>query len=476
MSTASMRAPPIATDWNSHDDLFREAKFVLNELASVAANSVGATRCIDIVKFSDGLFNKAFLMSMDNGQEIVAKVLNPNAGMAHFTTASEVGTMDFVKLWRARRVLDTPVPRVHTWNSHAQSHPVGAEFIIMEKTEGVPLSLVWDKIELDQRLNVLLDLVSIQKRWLSVSFSHYGGLYYAKDVQPSPGFHYVKDRKVINDPVFASIPAPGREVHYLKSIGTRETKATRELSLPKQMTMFYGPKLYRPDAQAKLTALGQYQNIVDALIPHNTPINDPYLWHNDLHRNNIFSCDVMPLFSHDPDPGLLHWSSGPEPMNLDLPPKPKLSGLSAEEQDAAMREYSHVFMFIAWRKLVQFWNTLPAGLINLASRMFEYGEAHFQSGLVDLKHTWKGLPAGAGNTPFPFEFSDREVDVIKANGEYAVNGVRLKDKVKENMGHLWPSSGSIPHELYDECRATLQEVKEFLIKGLADNEEERAEI
>ena len=44
------------------------------------------------------MFNKAFLMFMDDGREVVAKVPNPNAGIPHFTTASEVATMDFVSL------------------------------------------------------------------------------------------------------------------------------------------------------------------------------------------------------------------------------------------------------------------------------------------------------------------------------------------------------------------------------------------
>ena len=42
------------------------------------------------------MFNKAFLLSMEDGREVVAKVPNPNAGIPHFTTASEVATMDFV--------------------------------------------------------------------------------------------------------------------------------------------------------------------------------------------------------------------------------------------------------------------------------------------------------------------------------------------------------------------------------------------
>lgn len=156
------------TDWNTRDEFFkftrgrfildenenlrkREVVFDMNELAKVAADSVGAAQCVDIRKFADGMFNKAFLMLMDDGQEVVAKVPNPNAGRAHYTTASEVATMDF-----ARRVLDTPAPRVYAWNSNAQSHSVRAEYIIMEKAQGVPLSQVWDAMALPKSFKCCL--------------------------------------------------------------------------------------------------------------------------------------------------------------------------------------------------------------------------------------------------------------------------------------------------------------------------------
>ena len=91
---------------------------------------------------------------MEDGQKVAVKVPNPNAGILHFTTASEVGTLDFVYSsyipsttsllarlnLEARKVLDTPVPHVYLWNSQVKSHPVGVEFIIMDKAEGVPLS------------------------------------------------------------------------------------------------------------------------------------------------------------------------------------------------------------------------------------------------------------------------------------------------------------------------------------------------
>jgi hypothetical protein len=69
--------------------------FDMNELAKVAADSVGAAQCINVRKFTDGMFNKAFLMLMN---EVVAKVPNPNAGRPHYSTASEVATTGFMSV------------------------------------------------------------------------------------------------------------------------------------------------------------------------------------------------------------------------------------------------------------------------------------------------------------------------------------------------------------------------------------------
>ncbi|CAG8239215.1 unnamed protein product [Penicillium salamii] len=475
------RAPPLSrdehhtstdsspTDWNSNDEFFkftrgrfvvgeeenlrkRKIRFDLNRLASVAADSVGATQCISIEKYPDGMFNKAFLMSMDNGRELVAKVPNPNAGIPHFTTASEVATMDF-----ARNILDTPTPRVLSWNSRAESHPVGAELIVMEKAEGVPLSQVWGTMKLPRKLQVLVAMTRLQKQWLGVSFSHYGSLYYTGDVQQLAGNQYVKDGQAIKDSAFVIGPATGRDwvdsgrsslniergpwasiTQFLQAVGTREMKAIQTLEIPKQIALFCGPKLYRPDTEKKLTALEWYRQILDVLIPKNTALTTPCLWHNDLHDDNVFvdpqnperitgiidwqSCHVSPLFNQNPDPAFLDWN-GLEPETLDLAPRPKLSGLSSEDRAAALLEYSSQNLFIGWRKLMHAKNPdlyqlvesrkmAAYGLIFLAHRMFEYGEAHFQSLSVDLKDTWADLPAVSNGTPFSFDFSDADIQRI----------------------------------------------------------------
>lgn len=74
----------------------RHVKFDMNELAKIAASSVGAQACLTIEKCPDGLYNKAFIFTLDNGRQVIGKVPNPIAGIPHFTTASEVATLSFV--------------------------------------------------------------------------------------------------------------------------------------------------------------------------------------------------------------------------------------------------------------------------------------------------------------------------------------------------------------------------------------------
>ncbi|KKK17895.1 hypothetical protein AOCH_004733 [Aspergillus ochraceoroseus] len=335
----------------------RETRFDLNQLARVAADSVGAGQYISIKKYPDGMFNKTFLMTMDNGQEVVSKVPNPNAGVPHFTTASEVATMDF-----ARKVLDTPVPQVYLWNSQAESHPVGAEFIIMDKVKSVPLSQVWGTTKLPQKLKVLLAITRIQKKWLSVSFSHYGSLYYAGDVQQySNSSYYVKDGNTIESSGFTIGPIIARD--------------------------------WLDGARSKLLDINR----------------GPY-----------------------PD----------NPENITV---------------------------------IEFRKTPAYGLIFLAHRMYEDGEAHFQSLLVDLKDSWASLPSVTSNTPSPFDFSQADIERIKLDSDAAVAGTDLVLEAKESLGDLWPDKGFIEHAQYDDCKAALDNVKCQILEQLAETEEEKAE-
>jgi hypothetical protein len=65
-------------------------------LIRLAASAIGSDSCVSVMKISEGQFNKVFLLAIDDGREVIAKLPNPNAGRPHFTTASELATMNFV--------------------------------------------------------------------------------------------------------------------------------------------------------------------------------------------------------------------------------------------------------------------------------------------------------------------------------------------------------------------------------------------
>lgn len=126
-------------------------------------------------------------------------------------------------------------------------------------------------------------------------------------------------------------------------------------------------------------------------------------------------------------------------------------------------------------RVIEFRKTPAYGLIFLAHRMFEYGETHFQSLLVDLKDSWADLPAVASDVPFPFEFSKADIERIKMDSDGAIAGTDLVAEVKKALGDLWPDKGFIEHERYNDCKAALDKVQAQILEQLAETDEEKAE-
>lgn len=113
LSSPTSRIRQDLHDWNENQDFFRYTagrflfeetnqmacryvKFDMNELVHIAASSIASKSCVAVRKLPEGQYSKAFLLTMDDGKRVVAKVPNPNAGRPHYTTASEVATMEFV--------------------------------------------------------------------------------------------------------------------------------------------------------------------------------------------------------------------------------------------------------------------------------------------------------------------------------------------------------------------------------------------
>lgn len=83
--------------WDEEQQLRdRFTPFNVLELQRIAARSVGANKCVAMIKLAEGSFNKTFRLTMDDGSTAIARLPHPIAGPKYYTTASEVATMDFV--------------------------------------------------------------------------------------------------------------------------------------------------------------------------------------------------------------------------------------------------------------------------------------------------------------------------------------------------------------------------------------------
>ncbi|RMD41183.1 hypothetical protein DV735_g3962, partial [Chaetothyriales sp. CBS 134920] len=138
--------------WLRNDKLQREARYVKFDFAALCAKAVkaceGATKVVQYEK-KEGGFNRVFLLGLDNGARVVARIPYRIAGPPRLATNSEVATMAYV-----RSFTKIPVPKVLDWSDDATS--IGTEYIIMEHAPGVQLheNLYFADAPIDQNLKI----------------------------------------------------------------------------------------------------------------------------------------------------------------------------------------------------------------------------------------------------------------------------------------------------------------------------------
>ena len=157
----------------------RYVRFNVPELMRIAAISVGRDKCVEMVKVAEGGFNKIFLLTMDDGYEVIARIPTPIAGPPHYMTASEVATMDFV-----RTQSNIPTPKVFAWASRVDDeNPVGAGYMIIERAQGESLGSCWLSLSTGELAAVIKQIVDMETRLFSASFAKHGSLYYKEDLE-----------------------------------------------------------------------------------------------------------------------------------------------------------------------------------------------------------------------------------------------------------------------------------------------------
>ncbi|KAF9894411.1 Phosphotransferase enzyme [Aspergillus nanangensis] len=284
----------------------RYKAFNVPQLQNLAAQATGSNGCDSITKLAEGGFNKVFRLNMNDGKTILARIPNPNAGPSFYTTASEVATMEF-----ARDVLQIPVPRILGWSA-SPDNPVGSEYIFMEEATGTQLAIQWDGLNPDAKLAIMREVVAIETKLLSVSFSHYGSIYFASDavdgavpaqitsVAPSELKELVSKKYTIGPTVVRDFWKKERSVmnisrgpwsipeEYASSIGWRELEWIKAYAVPKAADDSILVSTAQNNPQEHLRLLEKYLSIVPCLMDVDPLLSQPTLWHGDLHSSNFF--------------------------------------------------------------------------------------------------------------------------------------------------------------------------------------------
>ena len=149
----------------------RHVHFDVPAFKDIAANCVGRRHVRHMEKLAEGGFCRVFLLTMDDGFHVIAKLPYSSTVPKHLTTESEVATLDFLSS------KGIPVPRVYAWSSESDN-AVGSEYVIMEKAPEQPLELRWFGLTQKERVRLVTSFVEIERKMFSFAFSSYGSLYY----------------------------------------------------------------------------------------------------------------------------------------------------------------------------------------------------------------------------------------------------------------------------------------------------------
>lgn len=475
----------------------RYRKFNLQALldTSVKAACNEEISCVKLLKCVEGQFNKAFLLTMSNGLEVVARLPNPNAGPAFYTVASEVATRHFL-----RDKLGIPIPRVYGWSAEA-CNPVGAEYIIEEKATGQPLGNVWANLTLAAQLDVVNQVVDMEKKIASVSFPKHGCIYYETDLKlKSLDYEALCSRHGFSEsvtgqkdqlPVFVIRPSAnpnfwGREraamnldrgpwgnvADYAAALGKNEIEWAT--SYARQRINFYRSMETPETPNDYITLIKGFLGLSPFLAASSNIEQPNRISHPDLHLDNVFI-----------DPGtnritcIIDWQqtsvcpislqrSCPQMLELSLTPH---SDQRSHERKLLDHYYSAVKKTdpLRWKVLTDPLLTVKTNLFSLVPGCWHQEDLFsLHNALITVVAHWSDI--GYSETPCPVHFNEEEL--IRHQDEMSlVEGISAVMHELQDTG-LIPLGSMVCREYYERAMELNNRFKgEFI--NLAENERQR---
>ncbi|KAJ5735570.1 phosphotransferase enzyme family protein [Penicillium malachiteum] len=452
----------------------RHVKFNLQELLKIAVNACKGVRSgIKVTKCPEGLHNKAFILTMDNGSEVLAKLPNPNAGPAHFTVASEVATRELL-----RHVFNIPVPQIFAWSNDASANLVKAEYIIEKKAPGIQLGSAWHQWPRELKLQLITRVIDLEDKLTSISFDQHECIYFKDDLRLLTG-------EATELQVQAENVAPKALQKY--ALGNNEMLWIKSKGASRM-------NYYRSSQNKELPADGlellkKYMDVAHYLGPSSTDESGALnvLWHPELHLDNIFvdpdtheitsiidwqSACVAPLFYQSCIPRLCR-HLGPVQEGWKIPQRPdKLENKIDNDLESEILHKNYEAQVC--KRAPRHWKVLQNRSVPmirkpvwLVTRVWENRDLFFlRESLMELVAYWDEL---FPDVTYPIEFTREDVE-MQAKENENIKGIGHMLTMFRDQAAL-PVDGMVDPEDYDVARKNCRKFKDIFVELGKDDEE-----
>lgn len=440
----------------------RYVKFRPTELQRIAGEAMQQDYCPDIAKLAEGGFNKVFILRAKNGREVIARIPTPIAGPAHYTTASEVATMDFL-----RAVLKLPVPEVFAYSTTSEN-PVGAEYILMERVEGESLSSRWLSLTTDEVKDIMIQIAEMERKIFDFRFPAYGSLYHTKDLDWKHQIPIVED--------FVIGPVSSREFWHgerskteidrgpwlspldcVTSAARREMAVIQRHAKPQPRQTFLLPTNYNIHPSEHTSLLSQFLQVAPHLIRPGS-YSAPTLRHPDLSLSNILlapgtskiisiidwqGATILPRFMQAGYPAFCHHDSS-QPQSLEIPSLPDdfdKMGIDEQRQIKAIFRLEEANLYYTAATGVhneEHMNVLKIPHLGMQQYLLRQTGYPWDADVINLRAALVGITTPSvwskiSSAACPVEFSEEEREAAIAESQEWNESEQLLSRVREHL-------------------------------------------
>ncbi|KAL4794314.1 kinase-like domain-containing protein [Aspergillus venezuelensis] len=496
----------------------RRVEFNVQALKAIAARSVGRNHVSRIEKLAEGGFNRVFLLIMDDGFEVVAKIPYRLTVPRTLTTESEVATLDFL------RVHGIPVPRVYAYSSNMDNE-VGTEYTIMEKAPGNPLQDKWFNLTPKERVRLVTSFVDIERRLFSIPFASYGSIYYHDRlpsnmrpidihtdelnamkgnggdrfcIGPSADYDFWLGRRALLD---LNRGPWNDHREYIRSVAAKELEWTRKFGKPRCNQFPHNDILTGEISHLEyIDLLEKFMSLSPFILPEGRedPMNKPMLRHPDLNPSNVFITDtgevsciidwqhssIQPLLLVAGNPPLFQNPDPEPPAGLEKPSLPtNYDSLSADERIQAdelhrRRMLFYLYMVFNGKENKAHLDALRYPLLMLRQHAVDRAGRQWSGNTVTLKgaifrlvQNWDTLIQGISpKIQCPVRFDQKDIKEFYTLEDQWFKLNILVEHWKSLLDDLG-QDGWVRHESYDKVMALNRELKaEWLAEAQDEND------